>query len=211
MEKHSSFNPYSHRESQEPTADIPRMPKSYQCCWDYCLNRIAYADNPLCKDHLVASWRLIESREPKRFIDRLRSETVDELKALQAKWAREDTAARASAKERQSGPGHIYYIRVGDLIKIGFTTRLEQRLLQYPPNAELLADHPGTRATEQDMHGRFEQYRSRGREWFTAGVKLMEHISQVRVQFPRNEEIQQMRNAHDRKTLIKAETMATRL
>lgn len=211
MEQHSSFNPCIPQKLGESTTDNPKLAKSYRCCWDDCRNKIAYPDTPLCKEHLVASWRLIESREPKRFIDRLRSETVDELKALQAKWARDDAAARASVKERQSGPGHIYYIRVDDLIKIGFTTRLEQRLLQYPPNAELLADHPGTRATEQDMHGRFEQYRSRGREWFTAGVKLMEHISQVRVQFPRNEEIQQMRKAHDRKTFIKAETMATRL
>lgn len=53
----------------------------------------------------------------------------------------------------------------------------------YPPEAELLAVHPGTRELEAEMHRRFVGSRTAGREWFRETPDLTEHIALVVAQF----------------------------
>lgn len=60
----------------------------------------------------------------------------------------------------------IYYVRVGEHIKIGWTTNLYRRLRAYPPTAELLAWRYGTKADERALHQQFAAYLAGGREWF---------------------------------------------
>ena len=96
----------------------------------------------------------------------------------------EDYIAAADAwngkiKEQRAGRGLVYYLRIGDLIKIGYTTNLYLRMEKYPPNAELLATEYGDRKLERERHSRFSIHLRRGREWFDPAPELMKWIEGV--------------------------------
>lgn len=74
----------------------------------------------------------------------------------------------------------VYYLAVRDLIKIGYTATLAERLRSYPPHARLLATEPGDRALETVRHAQFNEYLESGREWFHRGDRLMAHINSIR-------------------------------
>lgn len=74
----------------------------------------------------------------------------------------------------------IYYVQVGDLLKIGYSTNLRQRLKDYPPNRRLLATEPGGEDMEAQRLAEFSEYRSHGREWFAPGARLLEHVNRLR-------------------------------
>lgn len=70
----------------------------------------------------------------------------------------------------------VYYVRIGELIKIGTTGNLRSRMASYPPTRELLATEPGGVDVEAQRLRRFVQYRELGREWFRPGPDLLTHI-----------------------------------
>lgn len=72
--------------------------------------------------------------------------------------------------------GFIYYLRVGEHVKIGWTKNLHQRMRAYPPTSELLGHHYGTKADERALHQQFAAYLAGGREWFSDVPELREHI-----------------------------------
>lgn len=74
---------------------------------------------------------------------------------------------------------NIYYIRQGDLIKIGYSTNLHGRLTSYGPTAKVLAHHAGTRADERDLHRTFRPLLAHGREWYNPGEVLLDHIARM--------------------------------
>lgn len=92
-------------------------------------------------------------------------------------WRREDR------KPARIEPGWVYYIRMGDTIKIGYATDVAKRMRAYPPNAELLAAHPGTELLEKQMHQKFKPHLVRGREWFAPADEVMAHVASVVEQF----------------------------
>lgn len=75
-------------------------------------------------------------------------------------------------------PGRVYYVRVGQLIKIGHSRDLASRLRIYPPDAELLASEPGDASLETQRHAQFTHLLSHRREWFRMAPELMEHIAE---------------------------------
>lgn len=75
----------------------------------------------------------------------------------------------------------LYYLRVGELIKIGTTTHLRTRLQHYPPGmTTVLATEPGGFELEKARLNQFRHLRHSGREWFNPGPSLIEHINAVR-------------------------------
>ena len=86
---------------------------------------------------------------------------------------------REPAKDQKIDPGWVYYIRMGDHIKIGYSIDVAQRMRAYPPNAELLAAHPGTELLEKQIHQKFREHLARGREWFHPADEVMAHIASV--------------------------------
>ena len=90
---------------------------------------------------------------------------------------------KPAAKANVNEPGWVYYIRMGDTIKIGYSIDVAQRMRAYPPNAELLAAHPGTELLEKQIHQKFREHLVRGREWFSPAVELMAHIASVLERF----------------------------
>lgn len=117
-----------------------------------------------------------------------KSEAVREYEYQQA-LIKEDHELFKARREREMReraarqPGFVYYIRIGEHIKIGYATDVNKRMRAYPPSAELLAVHPGTLQMEKELHAQFNAYLDRGREWFNEGKSLAAHIAQVRKQF----------------------------
>lgn len=72
--------------------------------------------------------------------------------------------------------GYVYFIKVDDRVKIGFTRDIRARVsglttgMPVPP--KLLASVPGTRDTEFYFHYMFREYRVRG-EWFKLEGELL--------------------------------------
>lgn len=75
--------------------------------------------------------------------------------------------------------GVVYYLRINNLVKIGFTTNLAQRSRAYPPGSELLAVEPATTYTERERHQDFSRWRAQGREWFHESETLSQHIESL--------------------------------
>lgn len=69
----------------------------------------------------------------------------------------------------------VYYMRVGNRVKIGFTTNLTARIAQVMPE-EVLTTEPGGRLLEDVRHRQFADLRV-AREWFRLEGPLIGHIA----------------------------------
>lgn len=116
------------------------------------------ADIRLCQDHALQTWV-----------------AVQEMNA--AGHAR--PPAPAPRPRYTNDTGHVYYLRIGDRVKIGYTANLFARMASYPPNAEILLLRYGTRELERSEHARFGEHRTDGREWFHANERVLQMISEI--------------------------------
>lgn len=85
-----------------------------------------------------------------------------------------------SAPPAPSGrKGHVYFIRAGDKIKIGFSTRPLDRLkaLQtaHPGSLEIIGIMHGAISLEGHLHEQFSRYWVRG-EWFRLSPEITRYI-----------------------------------
>ena len=74
--------------------------------------------------------------------------------------------------------GKIYFARIENLIKIGYSTNVRQRMKAL--NGQVLATIPGTTSTEKAMHARFGSLWVRG-EYFRPEQELMDYIDSIAV------------------------------
>lgn len=161
-ERISSMNPNP--------AQLSDMP----CSWQLCNVRIPEHHRKtnlwLCQEHALYVWSVIDEQIKESQLD---IEAIRERDRTRAEQGVAQEEAWRRSRERQ---GHVYYLRVGPHIKIGFATELRQRLLAYPPGTELLAVEQGTLRDEGLLHKRFAHLRAAGREWYHPRPQLMEHI-----------------------------------
>lgn len=104
---------------------------------------------------------------------------MPEVSALQRSRLTRERANRGEGWRVTPKPdavGHVYYVRVGDLIKIGYSSDVRRRLKAYPPDSVLLAVEPGPSSVEGERHGEFRAFLERGREWFRPSRQLLAHI-----------------------------------
>lgn len=160
---------------------------------DWCgvkeCNRPQFKGMPLCEEHAEDVWVEIGFHH------------IDITKAYHANVRRDDTESirKEAIRERlgveeflanhKQAPGIIYYLKVEDQVKIGFTTDLDTRLKAYPPMAKLMATHPGTRSTERQMHDKFAEHLAGRKEWFAEHQELESHIAGVRKQFKQDSRV----------------------
>lgn len=155
----------------------------------------------ICINHAIAIAAYIQEVTEKPLV----SESVGQ-RQMGRYFAKQRQVERAASRRQEAG--WVYYLLVGDRIKIGYTQDVKQRLRAYPPNSPLLAVHPGTRETEQAMHERFAQYRQAGREWFRDAAELRDHIAVVVDQFGEPNSNLEWRGTTTRR---KAQTRAKRI
>lgn len=74
--------------------------------------------------------------------------------------------------------GTVYFARVGELIKIGWTSNLSPRMSHLHADAVLFT-RPGTRHDEKALHAMFNHLLVRGREWFRPDPELLAFIAEL--------------------------------
>ena len=93
--------------------------------------------------------------------------------------------ARLTQRRSRGVRGHVYFIRVGDFIKIGWSTRPMDRLRQlqtsHPDELEIMGTIKGERSLEGKIHKRFSKSRVRG-EWFEEDGPLLDYIDKYTVE-----------------------------
>lgn len=136
------------------------------CIWPKCPKRpgLSYPELPLCDAHIQIVCQRVKAVKDQALAD------------MDARIAANKAAAKL---DREAMPGWIYYVKIGEHIKIGYASRLQARLNAYPPTSALLAAHRGTRDDEAELHRRFKLYRVAGREWYGDARELRQHIAQV--------------------------------
>lgn len=115
----------------------------------------------LCELHAGLVWETVENRDARQ-LDVLipGSEWRDYVRA-------ETRAKRSVERRKPASIGQIYFVRIGEPIKVGWTTKLADRVRAYGPTAELLVNYPGSRADEATLHRQLTPSRFRGREWYS--------------------------------------------
>lgn len=76
----------------------------------------------------------------------------------------------------------VYYMRIGNRVKIGTSTNLKVRLEAINPE-ELMCTEPGGHPLEKQRHHQFAELRTHG-EWFRLEGELQQHIERLRSQAP---------------------------
>lgn len=81
-------------------------------------------------------------------------------------------------------PGYVYFIEMGDFIKIGWSawppTRRENLQTANPYDLVMLGAFPGTPDNEQSLHRMFARFHRRG-EWFRKSPTLLAYIAWLKI------------------------------
>lgn len=75
--------------------------------------------------------------------------------------------------------GQIYFVRLNGMIKVGWSSRLRDRLKSYGASAEVLCHYPGSRADETTLHRQLRTQLARGREWYHDNDVLAHFVSEA--------------------------------
>lgn len=73
----------------------------------------------------------------------------------------------------------VYYLRLGERVKIGTSGNPRQRLAAIPHD-ELLAFERGDRMLERRRHAQFDHDRLGTSEWFAASADILAHVDELR-------------------------------
>lgn len=90
--------------------------------------------------------------------------------------------AAARAERDATADWYVYYVRIGDRIKIGVTGGFRQRMAVLMPD-EILAVEPGSPELERARHKQFRHLQIRG-ERFSPAEDLLSHIAMIRDHYP---------------------------
>lgn len=119
---------------------------------------------PLCLEHAVIAWQMVQtSRDQPTLIET--NEMV--RKRTEAKAAAAEEAEKARFLRRREGD--IYFVRLGPLVKVGWSRDLYSRLKSYGASAEVLCHYPATRDDEMYLHRQLKPARAAGNEWYEDG------------------------------------------
>lgn len=128
---------------------------------------------PICVKHASEILRYLNSCMPSSYEDRVILAARD--------FDFHHAVPRPSAT---AGTEVVYYLRVSDKVKIGYTSDLRQRMHSYPPDSELLAVEPGDKNLERQRHVEFTAHLKIGREWFHPVPEILAHAASLRQQHP---------------------------
>lgn len=138
----------------------------------------------LCGEHFaILAERFEEAfaeREAKLQEDAAGLREVLAMHARNAQESRAEVAAARTARD-EAATWYVYYVRIGDRIKIGTSGNIKSRIASLMPD-EVLATEPGGREIETLRHRQFAALRVRG-ERFQPGPELLSHIAMIREHF----------------------------
>lgn len=136
---------------------------------------------PVCYRHAGVLWRQLTRLHVRddRFIEAIAD--------VNAKVAERESRIHADeqALHMQRQDGDIYFVRIGDLVKVGWTRDLEKRLKQYGASAQLLVCYDATRDDETNLHRQLTPARAKGREWYHDGDVIQRFIDEALARYGR--------------------------
>lgn len=132
----------------------------------------------ICEDHAEKIYEFMLSTRPQR------DPTEAEKHLAEMESRRERVRMADEARDRVAeAQSQVYYVRIYDVIKIGYTTNMHARMSQLRvPIDAVLATEPGGRAVERRRHLQFESDRHGRLENFTPSQALLDHIVNVRAE-----------------------------
>lgn len=130
---------------------------------------------PICYRHMavVVEMALPGLVRQGRFIEAI----ADLRDGIDQRHKREEAEEQARFMAREDGD--IYFVRLGELVKVGWTRDLWSRLKSYGASAELLVSYPGTRQDETNLHRQLTPARAKGREWYEDGQVVALYIQEA--------------------------------
>ena len=81
--------------------------------------------------------------------------------------------------DSDTAPGAVYFIRVRDELKIGWTSNVPNRMRTLNPDA-LFHIEQGTRQDERRYHQMFSEHLVHGREWFACNDETTALVDNIR-------------------------------
>lgn len=130
---------------------------------------------PICFPHAAVIWKSLVKAHTQR--DEFIEAVADVNQRLAEREVREHEQEKRDFLAREDGD--IYFIRLNDLIKVGWTRDIYQRVRSYGASAELLAYYPATRDDETNLHRQLTPARAKGREWYDDGPIVQQFIDQA--------------------------------
>jgi len=108
--------------------------------------------------------------------------TPERIVAQHIVEVRREVLRKADIREAFADLGSVvYFIRDGDLIKIGYTGDLKTRRRTFTSDlTAILAILPGGQELEGEMHERFAASLAKGKEWFRPTPDLIEYVNEIR-------------------------------
>lgn len=131
---------------------------------------------PICYEHAALVWNQLARFHAERneFADAI--VTVNE--AIAARQDRVEQAAKVALMANTTD-GTMYFIRLGGLIKVGWTRSLRSRLKSYGASAELLLTYPASRDDETNLHRQLRPALAKGREWYEDGQIIAHFLTEA--------------------------------
>lgn len=129
---------------------------------------------PLCIQHQLVVWHNVQATKRDPLVIEASEGLLDRVLADQEAAHQKQKAAHLARRD-----GHMYFIQINDLIKVGWTRDLHDRLRHYGASAELLAHYPATRDDETNLHRQLRPALAKGREWYHHGDILRMYLAET--------------------------------
>lgn len=134
-----------------------------------------HSGQPFCAKHAAALVQDVIDRA--RLGDR---QVAAQLRAAFTAGERSDREEKS--RRRQNAPGHVYFARRGDTVKIGFSSAVRTRIATLETQAGARFDEvvtvAGSRAVEARYHRRFAEHREIG-EWFHMAPEIRAEMDRL--------------------------------
>jgi hypothetical protein len=165
-------------------------PHVTRCAWPGCRDPLRYTMDQsghdkrfgiLCDTHAVdIAIAVIQEQKARHRTEQFFAQQTTEQAVRHAEWRAEDERYEAAkAALRQDRDGFVYFLRIGERIKIGYSVDVKRRMRSYPPGSELLAVEPGDRDLETQRHRQFAGSLLDGREWFRPTPDVLELVDEI--------------------------------
>lgn len=129
---------------------------------------------PLCFNHAVMIWQQVQR-------DRWLPEVIETAEQLHARHVAEEAARQHEQAQafKARRDGLMYFVRINDLVKVGWTRDFRRRLKEYGAGAVVLCHYPATSDDETTLHRQLRSVLAKGREWYHDGDVIQLFVTQA--------------------------------
>lgn len=158
------------------------------CRWPECQRPPIATKIPLCDAHFTYIGQEFMAENAATLIDEFNFSVQQSAlnHAYHLERRLDEGRAKRVAKTpsgRLKAQSQVYYVRLGDHIKIGYTVNMTQRMNALRADlSQVLATEPGGRELEAERHQQFAAERVSRREDFNPSRRLLAHIEEIRAE-----------------------------